>query len=324
MILRLTVVCAVFAIVQMSLTAQEQNPFELRWRVKGNDTELLTPEPEMVAPDTPVVMAADSSATLADVNSEEDSGQHLITSELPSREQTEAVPPPAPPEKKAPERITTVEVRMISPAVILLLLGLSLALIAWVLSNSRGFLRKVYRAALNDNYAGLLLREQRFSSAQYLYYLMYVSFFINAGLFLYLVTRHAAFASHLSNTPFLVVFIVILAVYLGRHLTNTILGNVFPVGSEFRHFNFSIILFNILAGIILIPLNLIVAFGPQKAAGLMIGIGLAVLLLLYAIRQARGVLVGRDVIALNPFQFFVYLCAIEILPVLVLLKLLHN
>ena len=81
------------------------------------------------------------------------------------------------------------------------------------------------------------------------------------------------------------------------------------------------IVFNILLAVILIPVNLGLAFGPDAVHGILIFLGVGSLLLLYALRQFRGVVISSDVIAENPFQFFVYLCAIEILPILVLIKL---
>ena len=83
-----------------------------------------------------------------------------------------------------------------------------------------------------------------------------------------------------------------------------------------------IILFNILAGILLIPVNMLLAFGPGSMGYVMIIIGTIALGLLFLMRQTRGLMIGASVIATNPFQFFIYLCTIEILPVLVLVKLL--
>jgi hypothetical protein len=98
------------------------------------------------------------------------------------------------------------------------------------------------------------------------------------------------------------------------------LGSTFEIAEKTAHYNFTILLFNILAGIALIPINLLLAFGSASLATPVIIIGLIILGLLYLLRQFRGLMIVSDSLGGNGFQFFMYLCAIEILPVLVLFK----
>jgi hypothetical protein len=99
-----------------------------------------------------------------------------------------------------------------------------------------------------------------------------------------------------------------------------VLGSTFHIETETTHYNFNILLYNILAGIALIPVNLFVAFGPETLRLPVIYAGLGLLGILYLLRQLRGINMASHLIAGHVFQFFVYLCAVEILPVLVLFK----
>ncbi len=209
-------------------------------------------------------------------------------------------------------------------AMFLAIFGLALIILIWAVNINRGFIQKIYRAALNKNFSALLLREQRFASAQYLYYIVYIVFFLNAGLFLYLISRYASWDFGHRGTPVMLFLTFFILVYAVKHSTIRLLGKTFMISKEMKHYNFNIILYNILVGIILMPVNLFLAFGPTGLRMPLIYTGLALIALMYILRQFRGMVIGSHLIVKNVFQFFVYLCAIEILPVLVLFKFFPN
>lgn len=327
--LRSLVYAFVLISLPMTICGQSDNPFELQWRkgtppgTTANSGTIANVDNRQVVPDTQAVDTGEIQQ-FADVVPEEVVEQPVASPPIETPEAGEAsdIELDALIEELAPQQIPVK--RKASTGMLMLLFGLSLVLIAWVVNASRGFLRKVYRAALNINYSSLLMRENKFASAQYLYYVAYVSFFINAGVFLYLATRYSSFFSEHSQVSLIVIMLLVVCIYLCRHSVLTALGWVFPVRDKLVHFSFSIILFNILVGIVLLPVNMLLAFGPESLYGVMIWLGFGTMLLLYLIRQFRGVMIGADIISANPFQFFIYLCAIEILPILVLFKLLHN
>jgi uncharacterized protein DUF4271 len=212
----------------------------------------------------------------------------------------------------------------IGMALFLILFGLALIVLTWAVNINRGFLQKIYKAALNENFSALLLREQRFASSQYLYYIVYAVFFLNGGLFLYLTSRYATWDFGHRNTPIFLFLVFLALVYASKHAVTRLLGETFQISKEMRHYNFNIILYNILAGIALMPVNLLLAFGPAGIGMPMIYTGLGIIVLMYLMRQFRGIIIGLHLIVKDVFQFFVYLCAIEILPVLVLFKYFPN
>ncbi|RLD22072.1 MAG: hypothetical protein DRI69_02225 [Bacteroidetes bacterium] len=224
----------------------------------------------------------------------------------------------------APIKRHTTPVANMGMALFLILFGLALVILIWAVNINRGFLQKIYKAALNENFSTLLLREQRFASSQYLYYIVYVVFFLNGGLFLYLVSRYAIWDFGYRNTPMILFLIFLVVVYSVKHFVTRALGETFQISNEMRHYNFNVILYNILAGIALMPVNLFLAFGPVGMRMPMIYAGLAIIVFLYLMRQFRGIIMSSHLVVKNVFQFFVYLCAIEILPVLVLFKFFPN
>ena len=82
--------------------------------------------------------------------------------------------------------------------------------------------------------------------------------------------------------------------------------------------------FNIFLGICLIPLNFILAFGPSDFHGIMIGFSLTLGLIIVLLRTFRGVFIVSEYLVDRIFQIFIYLCAFEIAPMLILIKSVMN
>jgi hypothetical protein len=220
-----------------------------------------------------------------------------------------AIPPRTPPKE--------------TPLAFVLLFGVIFSLLAWGMSLNRELLQKIYRAALNENLSSLLYREQRFATTQYLYYTIYIIFFLNGGMFLHFIAREFGWTSWAFQSVWSCIAMVTI-IYILRHLSLSILGSTYPISKETTHFSFNIVLHNILVGIALIPVNLLLAFGSDGFYKSVAVIGLIVCGLLYLMRQFRGLLISGSIIGANPFRFFIYLCAVEILPLFTLVKFFHN
>jgi len=196
---------------------------------------------------------------------------------------------------------------------------LILLLLATLLAVSRSMINKAYKAIANDNYLRFLYRE--YQSMPGLYRLFYLYFFINAGFFLYLTINHYDL-SHPSAIFLLFISIGAIAlIYIVKHLVLNIVSTSFPVDKEAHLYSFVTMLINILLGVVLTPVNLIVAFAPEPFPQILIWIGLAAILLFYLFRQLKGLFISGRFLAQYQFHFFLYLCTIEIAPLLIIGKL---
>ncbi len=202
----------------------------------------------------------------------------------------------------------------------LIFLGI-LLMLTIIVNINRKLLYQVYRASLNENYSALLYRERKHSAFNYLYSIAYAIFFINAGLFIY----QAQFLDiwfH-PDTYALWVFILFpIVIYTIRHLVMRLLATVFPITKEINQFNFNIVVFNIIIGLFLIPVNLFIAFGPELLQVPLVYTAIVAIGLFYIFRQLRGVLIATPILQNSLFLFFIYLCTVEILPLAVIFKLL--
>ena len=104
---------------------------------------------------------------------------------------------------------------------------LVLAFFTTVVSISRKRLEQSYRAFLNDNFLRQLHRVNQ-GSFSFSYFLLYLSFFLNAGIFIYLTANY--FGANLSQN-FGWVFLVCLGValaFLFKHILLFFIQSVFP------------------------------------------------------------------------------------------------
>ena len=79
-------------------------------------------------------------------------------------------------------------------------------------------------------------------------------------------------------------------------------------------------MFSIALGILLIPFNLLIAYGPDDAVSGVIVLALIMIALVYAFRFIRGVFIAGRFVALHLFHFLLYICTVELAPALIVAK----
>jgi hypothetical protein len=211
----------------------------------------------------------------------------------------------------------------------------------WVLAGMFAFLtlcvaanRKVvgtaWRGFLNDNGLAVAHREASGFVGLTPYFLLYVSFLLNAGMFMFLlvrVYRRDAF----NNWLFLLICMVAaFGIFLSKHILLSIAGWLFPVGKEIQRYNFLVVLFNCVLGLFLVPFNFLLAFSTAPRFFTEISTTyknflpfwtLGLVAIFYVYRGIRSASISAKFLADNQFHFLLYLCAVEIAPVLLLIKL---
>jgi hypothetical protein len=141
----------------------------------------------------------------------------------------------------------------------------------------------------------------------------YLVFVLQAGIFLYHVLLQFNYTGSLFDNIWICIALVA-CIYLIRHGIIRYLRWLFNNDKEMTLFSFDISIFNIMVGLILLPVNVLLNFGPESITKPLIIIGIAAVGVAYLLRQLRWLLTARQLIANSLLLFFVYLCAVEILP----------
>ncbi|MFP5041507.1 DUF4271 domain-containing protein [Parasediminibacterium sp. JCM 36343] len=113
---------------------------------------------------------------------------------------------------------------------------------------------------------------------------------------------------------------VLATVYIFKYLFLSFIGWVFNASEAVSTYTFVVFLSNKMVAIIFLPFVFVLAFtgSPIADAALVITYFLLLLVLLYRYFVALGVL--RSNLNVNALHFFLYLCTIEILPLLLIYK----
>lgn len=191
------------------------------------------------------------------------------------------------------------------------------------IAANRTAVGRAWRGFLNENGLTLAQREASGLVGNTPYFLLYASFLLNSGVFIFLVTRVFAGGEY-NNLRFLALcMLVASAMFLAKHLFVAALGGLFPVAAEVRRYSFLIMVFNCVLGLFLLPFNALMAFAGQgEEVKQFIAFWMISLVgLFYAYRAWRSGRIARKFLAADQFHFLLYLCTVEIAPVLILVKI---
>ncbi|MFT4062008.1 MAG: DUF4271 domain-containing protein [Edaphocola sp.] len=189
------------------------------------------------------------------------------------------------------------------------------------------YLRNLFRAFRNPTLTTRQLKEQlrQDSPASVA---MDVIFSYSMGLYVYYLVRHIHRQQLLGGYPALVVVAALVllfaVVYLARFLFLRFTGWVFRIADITDTYAFNVSLINKVLGILVIPFTAVLAFsrGQWPQTGMLLSFLL--IAILFANRYMRSAIVFRYFIKFSRFHFFMYLCASELLPVAILIKVVNH
>lgn len=118
--------------------------------------------------------------------------------------------------------------------------------------------------------------------------------------------------------------IILFIIYIGKYLFLAFSGWVFNVPEATNAYTFIVFLVNKVLGIVLIPFILMITFSPLPIRQIAITISAGVALVLFMYRYLVSFGVIRSNLKVSALHFFLYLCAVELLPLLLIYKLLVN
>lgn len=287
------------------MPAQEGNPFDLLPRLK-TDTE----EPNLEVYEEEAINANPFDL----VEPPKDYAPNVSTS-IPRS-------PSAPVEEVRP----SLENRTPSSENRRLILGLilfSLVYLTMLTTAFRSFLSRAYRAFLNGNMMNQVFRESQ-AGKKFPYVFLYTIFFVNLSLFIFFLLKRMPIEITFVKNDFqlfmgLLGGVVIL--FLLKHFVLWFLATFFPLKKEAETYSFAIMIFSVMLGYALIPANLLMAYGAEEIATISMYLMFGLLVLVYLFRALRGVLIANKYLVYNTFHFLLYICTIELAPVLIIAKL---
>lgn len=202
--------------------------------------------------------------------------------------------------------------------------GLILLLTTLLLIVSQRYVSRILRGLGSDEIMRSLYRD-RMAGYFGQFLAGYSLFVLSASLYLYLLGRYEGLLTEAAFwRPFAQIAGVVTGLAVLRHLVLAALGRIFPIQPETSRYSFSIMIFGIAAGLLLIPTNLLIAYAPSDLTSTVVYGSLGVLAAGYSWRAVWGLRIAGTFLPSRFFHFLLYLCAVEIAPVVVLYKLFTN
>ena len=187
-----------------------------------------------------------------------------------------------------------------------------------------GYLNNIFRVffntSLRHNQLTDLLLQSKLPS------LIFNTFFIiSAGLYAWLLLDHYQMLKQGNNYIFIALSILFMAtIYTGKFLSLKLIGWISGMGVATDQYIFVIFLINKMIGILLIPFIILLAFAPANWLAVIIISSFCVLAIFFILRYLRSYELLQTQIKVNRFHFLLYIVGMEVIPILIIYKLVVN
>jgi hypothetical protein len=206
---------------------------------------------------------------------------------------------------------------------ILIILIISFLLYAWTHFVSSKRLKQIFNAPFTNRALNQLTRDgdifkERISIPLIIIYILSSSLFIfNIGHYLINFKN-----LDLYNLFFFIkIFGVISLLMLLKSVITRFIGIIFKNLAATSAYLLNSLIFNIITGLILLPVNVFLAYSNPTFSRVLIILTIIILLIFNVIRFGRYIIIGISYSKFSQFYLFLYLCTLEILPVLILIKI---
>ncbi len=153
--------------------------------------------------------------------------------------------------------------------------------------------------------------------------LLNILFVISAGLFACFLLHYSQLGAGIRFWILYLDCMALLgAIYMVKFVLLKFAGWVFSISRATDIYIFIVFLVNKMLGIFLLPFLIMITFSGPGVREIFITISLAMVFVLWMYRILASYRPVRNEIKLTPFYFFLYLCAFEIAPLLLIYKVL--
>lgn len=205
---------------------------------------------------------------------------------------------------------------------IILLILLSL----FVLSIVRLVYYKTVQHIIKSSYDFKLSQKiyrERNSISQRVSFFLNLIFIINISLFIYFTLNYYKihfFKVHVFIL-YLIFFGIISSIYILKYIANIALGWLLLNIKYFKEYLFNMFIYMKILGILLLPIIIGIPFMPKILMPILINIGIGIIILCLIARTIRGIQLSFR-FKFSILYLFLYLCTLEFLPLLILMKIL--
>lgn len=200
---------------------------------------------------------------------------------------------------------------------------LTLAIYTWLRIFYNKYFNQLLQAFLNTNLTNQMVRDENIL-VQRASILLALTFNIIVSLFLYLLSIELNWnlgKIGVGFNRFAFFLTIVSAVYTFKFLTLKIIGWLFDLDREMATYIFNIFIINNVLGLVLVPIVALMAYNPVIEPHFLAVLSLWIIGIAFLYRLLRGLASGLSVSGFSVLYLFLYLCTLEIAPLLVLIRI---
>jgi hypothetical protein len=197
------------------------------------------------------------------------------------------------------------------------------ALFVWLYVSNRKKLNQLIQA-FYLNRAGDQLSKEDLAIGNRVAVFLSLFFIVTSSLFgLHLLSYYntSTFFHYNTAVSALLIALIVVFAYTFKFLTIRILGNIFNVQKEAAEYGMLVFLFCNTLGLFMLPVVFGLSFMKQINPQFFIYTGITLIVVFIIIRTLRGLFIGMNSSRISKIYLFVYLCTLELLPFIILVKL---
>jgi len=192
----------------------------------------------------------------------------------------------------------------------------------WLLFGD--LLRQCLRGTVNDSLMNQLYTRRSGGELGALW-ACYIYFFFSAGFFIYLLATRFDISLGTGIWASWLTYSLVVAAAVGiKNLVLLFYARLFPVRREVNRYAFTLMVFAILAGLFITPVNLLISYAPPEWRTTFLYGGLALVVGVYLLHLFRGVFIANRLATSRPVHILLYICTIEIAPLLLIYRYLSD
>ncbi len=199
------------------------------------------------------------------------------------------------------------------------------ALITLVKTQYDREFKEVFYVFKNNSITQQLYREATATGVRIPYILLNINFIVIISLWLFLVLKQSSFLESFDDLIILtsLTAIITLIVFV-RNLLLNIFSWLFFSGKQIGLFNFTELQILRCTGLILYPFTLFICYTPEPLNRIIFILSIIILFSFFLFRYLRGFEISREFFIKNIFHFLIYICALEIVPLLIGIRFISN
>ena len=210
---------------------------------------------------------------------------------------------------------------------VLIVILFALFSVSWLKVFHYKKLAQYFSIFLKDRISGQVLREERpFSEKASI--LLFVSGLLSLALYFFQTITNPKLNFHLPTEGggelYLKILGLLAVLFSVKIFSLKLLGHIFLLQKMATEYIYTILLFTNILGVIIVPLTISLQYVPMDTSIYFVYSGAAIIGLVFVYGLYRGLIIGIGNSTVSNFYLFIYLCTLEILPLLIVFYLLLN